>query len=120
VKGRGAVECFLRHHIEKKAYRPYSAVAKAEMRLPARERLWDWPDRYLNSTLFWISGLIMVKIDRMANFDERAKEHVGSVTFECYIVPQKVIGKDKDNTETSSRWAVKSYYVHRMVNICFM
>jgi hypothetical protein len=39
----------------------------------------------------------------MANFDERAKEHVGSVTFECCIVPEKVIGKDKDNIETSSR-----------------
>jgi hypothetical protein len=45
----------------------------------------------------------MVKIDRMANFDERAKEHVGSVTFEGCIVPENVIGKDKGNIETSSR-----------------
>jgi hypothetical protein len=33
----------------------------------------------------------------MADFDERAKEHVGSVTFERCIVPENMIGKDKDN-----------------------
>jgi hypothetical protein len=56
----------------------------------------------------------------MANFDDTVKEHVGSVTFVGCIVSKKVIGKDKDNTETSSRWAISSYYVNRMVNICFM
>jgi hypothetical protein len=56
----------------------------------------------------------------MANFDDRAKEHVGSVTFDGRIVPEKVIGKDKDNTYSSSRWAICFYYVNRMVNICFM
>jgi hypothetical protein len=56
----------------------------------------------------------------MANFDRRAKEHVGSGTFEGCIVPEKVIGKDKENTETSSRWAISFYYVNRMVNISLM
>jgi hypothetical protein len=31
-----------------------------------------------------------------------------------------MIGKDKDNTETSSRWAINFYYVNRMMNICFV
>jgi hypothetical protein len=56
----------------------------------------------------------------MANFDERAKERVGSVTFVGRIVPEKVIGKDKDKTETSSRWAISFYYVNRMASICSM
>jgi hypothetical protein len=62
----------------------------------------------------------MVKIDKMANFDQRAKEHVGSVSFAGCPVPENVIGKDKDSTETSSRWAITFHYVNRMVNICFM
>jgi hypothetical protein len=56
----------------------------------------------------------------MANFDEKAEEHVGSTTFEGFIVPEKVLGKDKDNTETSSRWVISFCYVNGMVNICFM
>jgi hypothetical protein len=56
----------------------------------------------------------------MANFGARAKGQVGSVTFEGCIVPENVIGKDKDNTETSSRWVISFSYVNRMVNICFM
>jgi hypothetical protein len=56
----------------------------------------------------------------MANFDDRAKEHVGSVTFDGCIITENVIGKKKDNTETNSRWAISFYYVHRMANICFM
>jgi hypothetical protein len=56
----------------------------------------------------------------MANFDERAGEHVGSVTFDGCIAPENVIGKHKDNRETSSRWAISFYYVNRMVNICLM
>jgi hypothetical protein len=56
----------------------------------------------------------------MANFDDKAKEHVGSMTFEGCIVAENVIGKDKDNTETSSRWAISVYYVNRVVSICFM
>jgi hypothetical protein len=55
----------------------------------------------------------------MANFDERAKEHADSAIFEGCIVPENVIGKDKDNTEISSRWVIGFYYVNRMVNICF-
>jgi hypothetical protein len=39
----------------------------------------------------------------MANFDDGAKEYVDSVTFEGCIIPENMIGKDKDNTETSSR-----------------
>jgi hypothetical protein len=56
----------------------------------------------------------------MANFDHRTKEDVGSVTFEGCIVPENVIGKDKDNTETSLRWATSFYYVNKKVNIFFM
>jgi hypothetical protein len=56
----------------------------------------------------------------MANSDDRAKGHVGSVTFEGCIVPENVIGKDQDNTETNSHWVVSLYYVNGMVNICFM
>jgi hypothetical protein len=56
----------------------------------------------------------------MVNFDHKAKEHVGSVTFEGYIVPENVIGKDDGNIKASSRWAISFYYVNRMVNICFM
>jgi hypothetical protein len=56
----------------------------------------------------------------MANFDDRTKEHVGSVTFDGCIVPEKVIGKDKDNTEISSRWVIIFDHVNIMVNICFM
>jgi hypothetical protein len=36
------------------------------------------------------------------------------------MVPENAIGKDKDNTETSSRWAINFYYVNRIVNICSM
>jgi hypothetical protein len=53
----------------------------------------------------------------MANFDDRAKEHVGSVTFMGCIVPEKVIGKDKDSTETSYRWVISFYYVNRTVTL---
>jgi hypothetical protein len=56
----------------------------------------------------------------MANFDDRAKEHVRSATVFSRIVPEKVIGKDKEYTETSSRWAISFYYVNRMVIICSM
>jgi hypothetical protein len=42
----------------------------------------------------------------MANFDDRAKEYVSSVTFECCIFPENVTGKDKDNREISSRWVI--------------
>jgi hypothetical protein len=56
----------------------------------------------------------------MASCDERAKEHVGSVTFECCIVPENMIGKDKDNIETRSRWAISFYHANRVVNICFV
>jgi hypothetical protein len=56
----------------------------------------------------------------MANFDNRAKGHVGSVTFEGRIGPKNVIGKDKVNTATSSRWAISFHYVDRTVNSCFM
>jgi hypothetical protein len=45
---------FLRDHIEKKTYRDSLALANAEMRLTAGERLWDWPGESLNSTLIWI------------------------------------------------------------------
>jgi hypothetical protein len=45
----------------------------------------------------------------MANFDEGAKEHVGSVTFDGCIVPENVIGKDKGKTETCSRWVIWFY-----------
>jgi hypothetical protein len=62
----------------------------------------------------------MVNYDKMANFDDRTKEYDGSLTFMGGIVPENVIGKDKDNAEISSRWAIRSYYVNRMVNICFM
>jgi hypothetical protein len=43
------------------------------------------------------------------NFDRRANEHVGSLTFVGRIIPDPVIGKDKDNVETSSRWAIGFY-----------
>jgi hypothetical protein len=56
----------------------------------------------------------------MANFDDRAKEYVGSVTFEGAMVPENVIGKDKDKTEISSRSVISFYYVNRIVNIYFM
>jgi hypothetical protein len=56
----------------------------------------------------------------MANFNDRAKEHVGSVIFEGCIVPENVIGKDKDNTETRCRWATSLSYVNKMVNIHFL
>jgi hypothetical protein len=54
------------------------------------------------------------------NFDGRAKGHVGSLTFVGCIVPEKVIGTDEDNTETSSRWVISFYYVNRMLIICSM
>jgi hypothetical protein len=56
----------------------------------------------------------------MANFDDGAKEHVGSVTSKDCIVPENVIGTDKNNTETSSRWAINVHYANRMVDICFV
>jgi hypothetical protein len=56
----------------------------------------------------------------MANLDGRSEGPLGSVTFEYYVVPENVIGKDKDNTETCSRSAISLYYVNRMVNIGFM
>jgi hypothetical protein len=56
----------------------------------------------------------------MTNFDERAKEHFGSITFEGCIVPENVIGKDKDKTEIRSRSAISFCYVNTMVNICLM
>jgi hypothetical protein len=61
-----------------------------------------------------------LRYDKMANFDDRAKEHVGSVTFEGCIVPVKVIGTDEDNAEISSRRRIIFYYANRMVNLCFM
>jgi hypothetical protein len=54
------------------------------------------------------------------NFDGRAKEHIGSITFMGRIIPEKVIRKDKNNIETSSGWTISFYYVKRMVNICFV
>jgi hypothetical protein len=56
----------------------------------------------------------------MANFDERAKEHADSAIFESCIVPENVIGKNKDNTKIGPCWVIGFYYVNRMVNICFM
>jgi hypothetical protein len=54
----------------------------------------------------------------MANFDERAKEHVGSVTFKGCIVPENVSETDEYSTEASSCSTVSFYYVNRMVTIC--
>jgi hypothetical protein len=53
----------------------------------------------------------------MANLDDKAKGHVGSLTFQGYIVPENVIGKDKDNTEAGSRRGISLYYLNRMVKI---
>jgi hypothetical protein len=61
-----------------------------------------------------------LRYDKMANFDDRANEHVSLVTFMGCIAPEKVIGKDKGSTETRSRWVIIFYYVNRLVNISFM
>jgi hypothetical protein len=64
--------------------------------------------------------LLWLRYDKLAIFDDKAKEHIGSVTSAGCVVPENVIGKDKDKTETNSRCVISFYDVNRMVNICFV